>query len=207
MSLIKEKITAISKSQRFFVAALFFIVGILIVSIFPTAAKFEFKFEKEGIWHKEAITAPFQFSIYKLPEEYKRDCDTLLKRMFQPYFTISDSEREKAITKLNQKTKAGDASDIYNKFIRSQLFNIYQKGIMSVDDYDRFCDSFKTIRIKGDDANAFVEIKLNSVFTPKSAYEYILKKASAGIDKDILQKKLAELYDIAEEEVKNSQQD
>ena len=69
MSLIKEKITAISKSQRFFVAALFFIVGILIVSIFPTAAKFEFKFEKEGIWHKEAITAPFQFSIYKLPEQ------------------------------------------------------------------------------------------------------------------------------------------
>ncbi len=186
MSLIKEKIGAISKSQRFFVAALFFVVGILIVSIFPTAAKFEFKFEKEGIWHKEALTAPFQFSIYKLADEYKRDCDTMLKRMFQPYFTISDTEREKAISKLNQKTKAGDASDSYNKYIRSQLFNIYQKGIMSVDDYDRFCDSFKIIRIKGDDANAFVDVQLNTVYTPKSAYEHILKKAPSSLDKDIL---------------------
>ncbi len=186
MGSIKEKLDGLTRNQRFIVAILFIVVGVIIISIFPTAAKFEYKFEKDGIWNKEALTAPFPFTVYKLESEIKEESDSIVKKLFQPYFTISDTGREKAISKLNQKTKAGDVSDAYTKYIKSQLFNIYQKGIMDVDDFDRFKDSFKTIRIKGDDANAFVEMSLNQVYTPKSAYEYILKKAPSSLDKEIL---------------------
>ncbi len=187
MSLIKDKIEGLTRNQRFTVGVLFLIVGVIIISIFPTSAKFEHeKFNKEEIWHKESLTAPFQFTIYKLDNEIKRESDSLVKILFHPYFTSSDSEKEKAISKLNKKTKSGDLSDAYTKYIRSQLFNIYQNGIMDADDYDRFKDSFKTIRIKGDDANAFVETPLKSVYTPKSAYDHILEKAPASLEKEVL---------------------
>lgn len=187
MNEIKEKISGITKNQRFFVAVMFLIVGTIIVSIFPTKAKFEHeKYKKDEIWNMDALTAPFEFKIYKLDEEVKKESDSLVKRYFTPYFTNSDIERERAISKLNQKPKTDD-SDAYMKYIRAQLFNVYQKGIMDVDDFDRFKDSFKTIRVKdGDDANAFVEKSLNSVYTPKSAYEYIKSKAPSGMDKKTL---------------------
>ncbi|MDO4526001.1 MAG: HDIG domain-containing protein [Bacteroidales bacterium] len=191
MRSIKDKIDGVTRNQRFVVAGLFLIVGVIIISIFPTAAKFEYKFEKDGIWQKDALTAPFPFTVYKLDSEIKEESDSLVKRQFQPYFTISDTEREKAISKLNQKTRSEDVADSYTKYIKSQFFNIYQKGIMDADDFDRFKDSFKTIRIKGDDANAFVEMPLNSVYTPKTAYEHILNKAPATLDKEILSR-----YDI-----------
>lgn len=186
MSLIKEKIDGITKKQNFIVAVLFLIVGVIIISIFPTVAKFEHTFEKEQIWHKDALTAPFQFTVYKLDEEIKRESDSLSALLFKPYFTTSDSQREKAVSKLNKKTNPGDVSDAYTKYIRTQLYNIYEKGIMEADDYDRFKDSFKTIRRKSDDEKAFVEIPLNSVYTQKTAYEHILNNAPSSLTKSIL---------------------
>lgn len=187
MGITKDKFSKFAENQRFVVATLFFIVGVLIISIFPTAPKFDQVPQKGTIWNKEDLTAPFHFKVYKLDTAViHRETDSLVKLLFHPYFTISDAEREKAISKLNKKTKSGDVSDAYTKHIKSQLFNIYQKGIMDTDDFNRFKDSFSTIRVKGDDANAFVEVPLNSVFTQKTAYEFILNKAPSNLEKDIL---------------------
>ncbi|MDE5739740.1 MAG: HDIG domain-containing protein, partial [Bacteroidaceae bacterium] len=62
---------------------------------------------------------------------------------------------------------------------------IYRHGVMSIDDYDRLQnESRKRIRAVSD--NVAVSLRLKDVFTPKSAYDYIMTQDTMMYSREVL---------------------
>lgn len=88
---MKERILAFLKRLPSVTRYLLIGAVILMVSLlFPNTAAFNFKFEKNGIWRYEDLTAPFDFAIQKPEEAYQAEVNAL-KSKLNPFY-LKDSQ-------------------------------------------------------------------------------------------------------------------
>lgn len=154
---------------------LFLCVIALIVQFFPTQNKFKYQFEIGKPWSYELITASFDFPIYKSDQQLNRERSELLKDIV-PYFvqdtTIVDVQLKKLFTDLKKKN---ENTVLYQKLIRQKFLKIYSIGVISVEDYNKMVeDNRKTISCILPSRVSHI-INLNQVYTPKTAYEEIIR--------------------------------
>lgn len=178
------------------------IVRILIVLVsaatilifFPNTGSFKFDFHKGNPWKHETLIAPFDFAIYKTDKEITAEKEELLKD-YKPYFTYNDTIGEFNVNKFSthylqewdtfirlahskndsiKLSKLKFSSHDACKTLFSQIFNL---GIIDNKLEDKSITNINIIR------NRICEsTKLETVFTPITAYNYFLNTCKDKID-------------------------
>lgn len=152
------------------------IIGI-IVQLFPTQNKFKYQFEVGKPWSYELITASFDFPIYKSEQQINKERAEILKD-FTPYFQLDTTVNEIQIKRLfsDWKKKSGKFPVAPN-YIKKKFNAIYSSGIISVEDYNKLVeDNRKNISCILP-SRVTHSISIENIYTPKTAYEEIIRDA------------------------------
>lgn len=165
----------------------FVITGILIAYFFPREGKFRYQFFEGKPWKYGLLTAPTDIPIYKTDGELKAEKDTIRKR-FEPYFKFNPDIKNINIQKLDtdhQISITQRPNIIYTQYIRNQLEKIYEKGILSPSEIEKWNKNGIThIYILKNNVSEPKNIK--DLYSIKSAYEEIINKAPVTLDKEKL---------------------
>jgi cyclic-di-AMP phosphodiesterase PgpH len=188
---------------------LFVVSGVLIVYMLPRERKFDLEYSVGSPWKYDNLTANFSFSIYKTEAELQREKDSLLKKHY-PYFTfdatvVSDNisafnndfthswlsytldeykiENDSLYYESSRYLPLRNLQEHYASKILSLLENVYFKGIVEEPSPQEInMDKIHTINIlKG---NISDEVKYNSLYSVKSAYQYITAELKKEMDGD-----------------------
>ena len=128
--------------------------------------------------------APFDFPIYKTDKQLKAEQDSILQ-FYEPYFE-TDKEAEKAAladfdADANLKEKVASLPGDYKLYIRAKLQEVYAKGIMRSEDYDRINASHTgALRIK--EGNVAASRDIETFYTIRSAYQKLLDELPSSMD-------------------------
>jgi|SRR5690554_1977445 putative nucleotidyltransferase with HDIG domain len=168
---------------------LVFVIAILFVTyIFPRQGSFNYSFTEGRPWQYGLLTAPFDFPIYKPADLLKNEQDSILQ-YYEPYFEINDEIKINALANfdadVNLNSRLSELSPEYKIYIRKRLNEIYDKGIMRSEDYDRISAS-RTEALRLKKGNVAESRKVNTFFTIRSAYESVLNDTPEGIYDNVL---------------------
>ena len=169
--------------------ALVLVSTFAIVSFMPRNDKFSYEYSIDKPWRYGQLIATFKFPIYKEDAVVKNERDSVLKR-FQPYFNLNEEQGKKMLktlytTKLEENKSANSAA--YVRHIAALLNDIYGKGIIDTDEYDKL-RSRGTRKIRVVSGNEARPVSLSDIYTTRSAYEYIMKADTTNFSKTIMQK-------------------
>jgi putative nucleotidyltransferase with HDIG domain len=176
----------ITPSQLHFITkiGLFLSVIIFIVLLFPSESKFKYQFEVGKPWSYELITASFDFPIYKSEQQISKETDEILKN-FTPFYKLDTKIKESQFNKLlsDCKSKNGKfSSSVSSKYLKSKFDTIYASGIISVEEYNKLVNDGRN-SISCILPNRVTHIvTLENIYTPKTAYEEIVKNAPCALN-------------------------
>ena len=182
--------------------SLFAVAGVILVFLFPWQGKFRYEFQKNQPWQHDEYIAPFDFPIYKPDFEINSERDSLL-RNFKPYFRYQEdivqtqldrfkSSFIKAWTDLIKSTSELPDKEFnihtdtvkrkqYLSLASNLISFVYLKGIVQSDEIlDRVNNPDLTIVIIKNQVAE--ERDLSEVFTPRTAYEYVLNEVNKIAD-------------------------
>jgi putative nucleotidyltransferase with HDIG domain len=158
-------------------AGLFICVIAVITQLFPTENKFKYQFDVGKPWSYELITASFDFPVYKSDHEIAKERELLL-RNYSPYYKADTAMVNIQLSRLTHKqAKNLIGNTFYSDFINLKLKQIYSKGIISPEDLQKLKEDEK-VTINCILPNREKQIKnISDLYTPKTAYEEILREA------------------------------
>ncbi len=182
--------------------SLFAVAGVILVFLFPWQGKFRYEFQKNQPWQHDEYIAPFDFPIYKPDFEINSERDSLLSN-FKPYFRYQEdivqtqldrfkSSFIKAWTDLIKSTSELPDKEFnihtdtvkrkqYLSLASNLISFVYSKGIVQSDEIlDRVNNPDLTIVIIKNQVAE--ERDLSEVFTPRTAYEYVLNEVNKIAD-------------------------
>jgi len=169
--------TTQAQLQNITKAALFVCLIGLIVELFPSQDKFKYQFEVGKPWSYELITASFDFPIYKSDQQISQEKDEILKD-FTPFYHLDTSVNDIQIKKLfsDWKKKSGKLP-ISQNFIKAKFKSIYSIGIISIEEYNKLIEDGRE-NISCILPNRVTHsMAIENVYTPKTAYEEIVRDA------------------------------
>lgn len=169
------KITISRKNwQNIFKGLIFTVLIIVIVELFPERKNFNYQFEIGKPWSYELVTASFDFPIYKTNRQIETEKQEILKN-FVPYYFIDTVASNTHINKLTQDFQETLPYQIFQtEFIRKKISEIYSRGIISVQDFEKLnADHKKQIQIINPDRTSKT-VDISDLYTPKNAYELML---------------------------------
>ena len=169
--------TSQTQLQNITKTALFLCVIGLIVQFFPTQNKFKYQFEVGKPWSYELITASFDFPIYKSDQQIIKEREEILKD-FTPYYKLDTTVINLQVNKLfsDWKKKSGK-SPISQNYLKRKFKAIYSIGIISVEEYNKLIEDGRN-NISCIMPNSVSHTQaIEDVYTPKTAYEEIIKEA------------------------------
>lgn len=177
---MKLKITQNQLKNITKISLIICVIGI-IVELFPTENKFKYQFEVGKPWSYELITALFDFPIYKSETEITNEKAIMLKS-YTPFYKIDINIESQQIDKLtNEYAKTTENKPLFKKYILDKFKAIYNKGIISSDDYRQLIDN-KNSEIKIILPNRVTQNRnVVDIYTPKTAYEELLNGAPESL--------------------------
>jgi len=160
---------------------LFVLLVVLIVILYPSGDKFKYQFDIGKPWSYELITASFDFPIYKSDQQIAKEKDEILKE-YTPYFKLDTSVINWQISKLlSDLQKKGESSPRIPNYIKNKFKTIYTSGIISVDDYNKLLvDKKENISCILPNRVTHI-IPMGNIYTPRKAYEEIIKDAPISL--------------------------
>lgn len=168
------------------------VAATLIVTIYmPRDNSSNYQFDISKPWRYSQLIATFDFPIYKSEERIQHEQDSVLQK-YEPYFALNKTLGDEQIAQLamtyNQQYK-NVLPPHYLTYIENKMKEIYQHGIVSMEDYDVLIkDSVSGIRVFTE--NEATTHRLQDIFSIKSAYEYVTNTGldTATYDRKILLK-------------------
>jgi putative nucleotidyltransferase with HDIG domain len=169
------------KLQNIFKILLALVVVFIIVELYPRESTFNYQFEEGKPWSYELMTAPFDFPIYKSDEQIEKEKKEILKN-FTPYFNLDTTVMSTQLKKFEADwRKASNISPNLRSFIERKMKSIYSKGIISNDDYNNL-QKWNVKRIYRILPGRISQLaSLNEIYTPKTAYEELVKDGSENV--------------------------
>lgn len=160
---------------------LFACVIALIVQLFPTESKFKYQFEVGKPWSYELITASFDFPIYKSDQQISKERESILKE-YSPYFQLDTTMYYQQINKLiSQFEKTEGTSPRFQNYIKQKFKSIYDNGIVSVKEYNKLVEERRNAIFVILPSRVTHSQSIETIFTPKTAYEEIIKDAPEAL--------------------------
>ncbi|KPK84566.1 MAG: hypothetical protein AMS27_09540 [Bacteroides sp. SM23_62_1] len=182
--------------------SLFALSGLIIILLFPWHGKFRYEYQKGKPWQHDEYIAPFDFPIYKYDNEITAERDSIL-RGFKPYFrfdqiivdnqlgrfNVSFDNQWQVLIQANLDAAGNESIKQYDTIKKRQYLDfaqgvikfVFTKGIVQNDEIlNRVNNPDQTIVIIKDQYAE--ERDLSEIFTPRSAYEYVINKVDAIAD-------------------------
>ncbi len=188
---------------------LFAVTVTLIVYMLPRKPKFDLEYSIGSPWKYDNLTANFSFSIYKTDAELQTEKDSLLRTHY-PFFTFDATVVSDNINAFkNEFTKKWlrftldeyhidndsiyyesarylplrNLQEHYSNILLNLLERVYMKGIVRDPSPQEFImTNIELINVlKG---NIVHEVKYKSLYSVKSAYQYITRELQKEIDSD-----------------------
>jgi putative nucleotidyltransferase with HDIG domain len=161
----------------------------LIVYLLPHEGKFNYQYEVGKPWRYGHLIATFDFPIYKDSSSIQMERDSVLHQ-YQPYYRINSKIENEQIDRLQNAfntTLKGQVPPSYLPYIVNAMHVVYTRGIISSDEYANFGeDSTKAVRIFSQ--NEATPYPVSSLFSTKTAYEYIMRADTIHYDRGLLQR-------------------
>jgi cyclic-di-AMP phosphodiesterase PgpH len=176
---------------------------VFIVFLFPREGKFPYEYQRGKPWMHGDLSASFDFPVRKSDRELNREKDSILKE-FKPYYNFKEQVADEQLKKMRKSfssvwqkfaekrinhsiteaqaqffQKADSTVKFsYRQYIAELLTTVYQNGILEVNEQIEKAPSkdFSLVILRnniGEDAD------FSDVFTPKAAYEYIIKHVNS----------------------------
>lgn len=186
---------------RVFVPMVFVIAVLLITYLFPRQGSFKYSFNEGRPWQYGLLTAPFDFPIYKTAEQLQTEQDSILQ-YYEPYFLVDNEIQKNALADfdadVNLKERLAELPPATKLYIRKKLQDVYEKGIMRSEDYDRITASVTGgLRIR--EKNMAASRKIETFYTIRSAYEKVLDDLPQEMDVEMV--KAADINDYIRENI------
>ena len=198
--------------QVIFRVFLYLLSTALLLYIYPRKGNFPYEFQQGKSWMHDDYISTFDFPIMKTDAEIASERDSM-KKEYKPYFNYQKNVFEEQLKKIykafnNQWLKFSDGRSEqklpmkvtsffknadsltqyhYQQYLSSLLTYVYNKGIMQVNEQvEQFASKDFTLVIIRD--NIGEDYEFTDVFTPKTAYEYIISQVNALKDGSIFDK-------------------
>lgn len=186
---------------RVFVPLVFVIAVMLVTYFFPRQGSFKYAFNEGRPWQYGLLMAPFDFPIYKSVEQLQAEQDSILQ-FYESYFEVDEEVEKSALAEfdadVNLKERLSELPAEYKLYLRQKLQEVYEKGIMRSEDYDRIAASATGgLRIK--EGIMAASRKIESFFTIRSAYERVLDDLPKSMDAERL--RAADINDYIRENI------
>ncbi|GHV12462.1 HDIG domain-containing protein [Bacteroidia bacterium] len=166
----------------------FVVVTLVLIAFFPRGQKFQYTFVEGKPWKYSLLTAPFDFPIYKLPEQLKAEQDSV-SALILPYFQLNKAEYAQQQELFNAAYKQYPKTHWnaeYKRYLDKILKEIYTSGIVSNQDYQwlrtRHYESFNVLQ----NEKQSVIHPTNDVYTIKSAYSALLDNCPENLNINVL---------------------
>ncbi len=157
---------------------LIFLGVILIISyLLPNQNRFKYFFEQGKPWSYDLIMAPFDFPVYKSEKQIQQEKTKLLEG-FIPFFKVDTTVVSSQLDKFlkDYQTEYQKTPEKFS-YLEKKWRRIYDSGIISTAHYQKYRDQ-KITEINCIQPNKVINIqKLENLFTPKSAYQYLMQDA------------------------------
>lgn len=167
-----------------------YVVSVLLVVVatyflLPKDDDFSHYFEVGKPWTYDELMAPKDFAVFKSDEQLEMERAEALKEL-EPY--LITSQVSVLYSQLFVDNQEVNFSDRYKSWVADRLREVYEIGVISLQDrqeMDRLGVS-RAVVLEGHNVAEKVDVK--RLFTPKTAYDYILDKANgvAWIDVNLL---------------------
>jgi putative nucleotidyltransferase with HDIG domain len=165
----------------------FILVTLAIIVLFPREERFRYTFVEGKPWKYGLLTAPRDFSITKSEQQLKMEQDSVMNN-FRPYFSWDQEMYNKQLERFRADYEYYSKESWtleYKRYIEQILKDIYTYGIVSSSDYTFLKSNRYTVFKVLQDNNA-IPRSTNVVFTPKSAYSYILDNCPKNLNANVL---------------------
>ena len=173
------------------IKALFVLIPtIVIVYFMPRGDEFGYSYELNKPWSYGELIAKNKFPVLKNDSIYQRERAAVM-RSFQPYYNYNVTVGDSMVRQLRLKAKGdwnGLNAPLYVRHIAALLDTIYTHGIMSTEDYARLVDVEEHHNIRVVKANVATSVPLSTVYTPRSAYAYMMSTDTAQYSRLALQR-------------------
>ena len=155
----------------------------LVVYFMPRGDEFGYKYELNKPWNYGLLIANTKFPVLKNDSVLQKEQEKA-RRSFQPYYNYNRSVRDSMVNKLYRQDANANP---YVHHVAGLLDSVYQRGILSVEDYARLTDETKQKRIRIVRGNVATSVPLSSIYTLSSAYRYIMTVDTIKYPRPILQ--------------------
>lgn len=162
----------------------------VIVYFMPRGDEFGYKYELNKPWNYGLLIANTKFPILKNDSAIHKERETTL-RAFQPYYSYDRTVRDSMVSHLRRSVAQewqGQNADMYLQHIHVLLDTIYRHGVLSADDYTRLKEKEHRANIRVVHGNLATPTPLKSVFSPRTAYDYIMSADTSMYSRLVLQK-------------------
>ena len=162
----------------------------VIVYFMPRGDEFGYKYELNKPWNYGLLIANTKFPILKNDSAIHKERETTL-RAFQPYYSYDRTVRDSMVSHLRRSVALewqGQNADMYLQHIHVLLDTIYRHGVLSADDYTRLKEKEHRANIRVVHGNLATPTPLKSVFSPRTAYDYIMSADTSMYSRLVLQK-------------------
>jgi len=150
----------------------------ILVWFLPRGERATMHFEANRPWPYGRFIAPYDFPILKTEAQLQRERDSLMKT-YEPYFELQErveAQQLEAFRKAFRSLGKDMLPAHYRSFVEMCLHEIYSRGVISNSNLQTLqLEKISHIRIfQGTEASSYA---LASIFSEKSAYEYIFSIA------------------------------
>ena len=167
--------------------ALIIVTVFLVVWFMPRDGRENFNVEIGKPWKHEALTAPFDFPVYKSERAIQSERDSVLQ-LYEPYYNYRanvENDEIKAFIEDFKKGIPGVPND-YISIIANRLHRLYQQGIANnLEMLEAKMDSTREIHIVN--GKLAVNVKAMDVYTVITAYEALLNDSVIRPHREALQ--------------------
>lgn len=160
----------ISLNIRVFVYVLSFISAVAITYfLLPQTDNFDRYFEVGKPWTYDEVIAPKDFAVYKSESQLQTERNEALTALV-PYISISRHDDLSLANILSDNQRLRD-------WTIERLREVYAVGVISLQDKQQI-DKFQVSQVQLLEGNLIGQkLSVNLLFTPKTAYDYILSEA------------------------------
>ena len=159
----------------------------VIVWFMPRDNKPNFNIEPDKVWLYNDLTATFDFPVYKSDSIVQRERDEVL-RDFEPYYVYDNTVADKQARALTEHVRK-EMPELGSTFLRSVLIPmrlIYREGIVdTTEPLGATIDS--TTHLRRIDNKDVTSVAAMQVYTPRQAYEELLKSPMLVTYQNVLQ--------------------
>ena len=148
---------------------------VILASVMPKNTVNELTYKKGEPWDDSPLIAMDSFPVFKPDEVLQRERDSL-HRFYEPYFQQDPAVRDSMMAALKQGFEALPRKAVpyhYLSYLQRRLAEVYQRGVMEAEDYDRLQQE-KTTTVRLYWQNEAGAKPFKQVFTEKTAYEYMM---------------------------------